>query len=311
MTEKKFFNILLVISANEGIIFVRILGRTGMIRTETHFLKLLLTGSVYLALTGCAFQSDLTDLHIEMDQIKDKMTQMTLKTDATDRVSKERTQSTSNEQGNAFLKVDQMAVDLQTIQGRLEENNHSIGDLSQKIEEQTLRMQDQNSRLGNLENRMASLEKSGQNSQASPPQGSVEQGKMILPGQASSSLMPQDAYNQAYNDFVKGNYDLALIGFQNFTQQFPASALIPNAYYWMGESNYSKKEYLKAVENFDKVARDYPKHDKTPSSILKEGYAYLEVGEKLRGKSYLKKVIELFPRSDEARLAKERLSSVK
>ncbi|MBI1818951.1 MAG: tol-pal system protein YbgF [Nitrospirae bacterium] len=283
-----------------------------MIRTETHFLKLWLTGSVYLVLTGCAFQSDLTDLHIEMDEIKDKMAQMTLKTDATDRISRERTQSTSNEQGNAFLKVDQMAVDLQTIQGRLEENNHSIGDLSQKIEEQTLRMHDQNSRLGNLENQMVSLEKSGQNAQAPPPQSSAEQGKMILPGQVPpSSLMPQEAYNQAYNDFVKGNYDLALIGFQNFIQQFPASALIPNAYYWMGESNYSKKEYLKAVENFDKVGRDYPKHDKTPSSILKEGYAYLEMGEKLRGKSYLKKVIELFPRSDEARLAKERLSLVK
>ena len=282
-------------------------------------IKLALFGLFYLTIAGCAFQSDLIDLHLEMDQLKDKMAQLNLKLDANDRVVKDRVQSTTKEQGDAFLKLDQIGVDLQTIQGRLEENNHSLGDLSQKIEEQSLRFNDQISRFGAVENRVGALEKSGQTPQLNLPAGG-DQGKMILPGKGQDavplvplapSLTPQEAYSLAYNDFVKGNYDLALLGFQNFTQQFSTSGLMPNALYWLGESYFSKKDYSKAIETFDRVVKEYSKHDKVPSSILKEGYAYFEMGEKLRGKSYLKKVIEQYPRSNEANLAKEKLAMIR
>ncbi|MBI1820421.1 MAG: tol-pal system protein YbgF [Nitrospirae bacterium] len=280
--------------------------------------KVVLAGFFFLTAGGCAFQSDVTDLHLEMDQLKDKMARVNLTLDANERVVKDRVQTTTKEQGDAFLKLDQIGVDLQTIQGRIEENNHSLSDLSQKTEEQSLRINDQNSRLGNLENRMVMLEKSGQTPQiSSSPE---EQGKMILQGKSldststsspATTLSPQEAYNLAYSDFVKGNYDLALLGFLNFTQQFQNSVLMANALYWLGESYFNKKEFPKAIETFDRVARDYPKHDKTPGSILKEGYAYFEMGEKLRGTTYLKKVIEQYPRSNEAQLAKEKLATAR
>ena len=271
-------------------------------------------------LSACAFQSDLNDVHLEMDQIKEKMAQISLKLDADERILKEKSQSSTREQGDAFLKLDQIGVDLQTVQGRIEENNHSLSDLAQKTEEQSLKIGDLNTRLSNFESRVVLLERTAESSKPVPPEsGPPEQGKLILPGKnlevpvpgAPSVMAPQDAYNLAYNDYVKGDYDLALLGFQNFTQQFPTSLLLPNAYYWMGESYFSKKEYSKAIENFDKVARDFPKHDKVAISILKEGYAYIEMGEKPRGKVYLKKVIEQYPRSNEANLAKEKLASVK
>ncbi len=278
--------------------------------------KAVLAGFFFLTAGGCAFQSDMTDLHLEMDHLKDKMARLDLTLDANVRVVKDRAQTTTKEQGDAFLKLDQIGVDLQTIQGRMEENNHSLSDLSQKMEEQSLRINDQNSRLGNVEDRMAMVEKSGQTPQTGLTPG--EQGKMILQGKSpdpasfpATTLSPQEAYNLAYSDFVKGNYDLALLGFQNFIQQFQNSVLMANALYWLGESYFNKKEFPKAIETFDRVARDYPKHDKTPGSILKEGYAYFELVEKLRGKSYLKKVIEQYPRSNEAQLAKEKLTTIR
>lgn len=275
--------------------------------------------SIAMISAGCAFQSDLTDLHLELDQMKDKMAQINLKLDANDRVLKDKSQTTTKEQGDAFLKLDQIGVDIQTVQGRIEENNHSLSDLSQKAEEQSLRLTDLNSRMGNFESRLGILEKSVQTAKTAPADTLPDdQGKLILPGKSQENtipsnvtITPQEAYNLAYNDYVKGNYDLALLGFQNFTQQFPASLLAPNAYYWLGESFFSKKEYPKAIENFDKVAREFPKHDKVASSILKEGYAYIEMGEKPRGKAYLKKVIEQYPRSNEANLAKEKLTTIK
>ncbi|MFI5303148.1 MAG: tol-pal system protein YbgF [Nitrospiria bacterium] len=290
-----------------------------MIKKTNIKFKGIVAGLFSLMTIGCAFQSDVTDLHLEVDQMKEKMAQISLKLDANDRVIRDKSQSSTKEQGDAFLKLDQLGVDLQTVQGRIEENNHSLADISQKIDELSLRVNDQNAKLGMFENRMTLLEKSAQSAKVTPQEPSQsDQGIMILPGKTqdastspSLSIPPQDAYNLAYNDYVKGNYDLALLGFQNFMQQFPTSFLIPNAYYWLGESYFSKKDYSKAIENFDKVARDFPKHDKVASSILKEGYAYIEMGEKPRGKAYLKKVIEQFPRSNEANLAKEKLASIK
>jgi tol-pal system protein YbgF len=287
---------------------------------KIHLISNAVAAAFFATMTfGCAFQSDLTDLHLELDQMKEKMAQTSLKLDANDRIIKDKSQSSSKEQGDAFLKLDQIAVDIQTVQGRIEENNHSLSELSQKTEEQSLRFTDLNSRMSMMENRISLLEKTAPLPKASPPEPSPDdQGKLILPGKSQENstapnvtISPQEAYNLAYGDYVKGNYDLALLGFQNFTQQFPASLLAPNAYYWLGESFFSKKEYSKAIENFDKVAREFPKHDKVASSILKEGYAYIEMGEKPRGKAYLKKVIEQYPRSNEANLAKEKLATIK
>ena len=262
---------------------------------------------------GCAFQSDLTDLHIELDQMKDKMAQLNLKLDVQDRNIKDKGTSTSREQGDIFVKVDQMGVDLQTIQGRIEENNHHLLDLTQKSEEHTLRLTDLGGRLGTMESRIAQTEKILKEGGQQIPAPPGDSGRVVIPGATPPGAMlpPQDAYNLAYNDFVKGNYDLALAGFENFVKQYPASVLTPMAYYWLGESHFSKKEYQKAIDSFDKVVRDSPKHEKVPGSILKQGFAYLEMGEKSRAKAYLKKVIEQYPRSNEASLAKEKMAGLR
>jgi len=273
--------------------------------------------SMVLVASGCAFQSDVTDLHLEMDQLKDKLAQMTLKQEVQDRSFKDKTVTSSREQGDIFVKVDQMGVDLQTIQGRIEVNNHAISELTQKSEEHGLRINDVASRMGGLESRLAQNEKlmkeQGPGPSAAPGQGAADSGKILIPGTPppAGSLTPQDAYNLSYNDFVKGNFDLAIAGFQNFVQQYPGSVLTPMAYYWLGESYFGKKDFPKAAENFDKVSRDFPKHEKVPSSILKLGYAYLEMGQKGRAKIYLKKVIEQYPRSNEANLAKEKLADLR
>ena len=39
----------------------------------------------------------------------------------------------------------------------------------------------------------------------------------------------------AYNDYLKGNFDLAVEGFKMYREQFPASPLADNALYWIGE----------------------------------------------------------------------------
>ncbi len=67
---------------------------------------------------------------------------------------------------------------------------------------------------------------------------------------APKTAEPSEAYRQAKTDFDKGNFDLALAGFQNYIAQFPDTSLAAGAQYWIGECYASKKEYSKAIEAF-------------------------------------------------------------
>jgi len=117
----------------------------------------------------------------------------------------------------------------------------------------------------------------------------------------------RNAYTNAYTDMTAGNYDLALMGFEEFLRNFPDSELSDNAMYWIGECYYAREQYNEAYDAFRKVLDDYPQGDKVPSALLKAGYSSLALGQTSEGRALLHELIERFPLSDEARLAEERL----
>jgi tol-pal system protein YbgF len=119
-------------------------------------------------------------------------------------------------------------------------------------------------------------------------------------------LPPEDVYRNALNDYTKGNYDLAIVGFRTYIQNYPKTSLIPNAQYWLGESYYSQKNYAQAVEEFDIVIRDYPDNPKVPSALFKQGDAYLQMNDTQRATVALCELMAKYPKTREARLARER-----
>lgn len=120
---------------------------------------------------------------------------------------------------------------------------------------------------------------------------------------------PLEIYNTAYLDLSKGNYQLALQGFQQFLENFPQSDLADNGQYWIGEVYYAQKDNQKAIEEFKKVIENFPKADKVAAAFLKIGYCYFNLGDETTGKKYLKIVTERFPNTEEARLARSRLTT--
>jgi tol-pal system protein YbgF len=131
------------------------------------------------------------------------------------------------------------------------------------------------------------------------------------PPAGSASLSPTAAYNQAYNDYLQGNYDLAVAGFEGFLSQFPGTSLTAHAQYWIGEAYFNKKEYLNALNAYDRVLADYPTSDKAAGALYKTGAAYAELEDKAKARVFLKRVIEEHPQSEEANLAKQRLADLR
>jgi len=123
----------------------------------------------------------------------------------------------------------------------------------------------------------------------------------------ASRIDYQSLYYSAYNDYLKGNYDLAAREFQEYLANSPASDLADNAHYWIGEIYYRQKKHRAAIEKLDALLEQYPRSDKVASALLKKGYAHLELGERPQGVVQLRLLIRQYPVSDEASHARARL----
>jgi tol-pal system protein YbgF len=121
---------------------------------------------------------------------------------------------------------------------------------------------------------------------------------------------PDELYNTAYLDYTRGNYDVAIEGFQRYLKYFPQTELSDNAQYWVGECYYSKKMYPDAILEFEKVAATYPEGNKVVSSYYKIGLAYESLSENKKAKDYYKKVFDNYPNTPEAKLARDRYNSL-
>ena len=124
---------------------------------------------------------------------------------------------------------------------------------------------------------------------------------------AGPTADPQSLYNSAYNDYLRGKYDLALQGFEEYLKNFPGTELADNATYWIGECYYRQRRYRQAVDQFEGVLSRYPRSDKSASALLKKGYALIELGDRSQGTTQLRQVIRQYSTSDEANLARQRL----
>ncbi len=91
-------------------------------------------------------------------------------------------------------------------------------------------------------------------------------------------------YQTAYGDYLRSNYDLAMLGFQQYLEAFPDTELCRQ------RRLLDRRVLLPAAassprrsQQFDLLQQRYPRSDKTASSWLKKGYALLELSQKQAG----------------------------
>jgi tol-pal system protein YbgF len=119
---------------------------------------------------------------------------------------------------------------------------------------------------------------------------------------------PRELYSQAYADFARGNYDLAIMGFTEYLKAYPGTDFSDNAQYWIGECLYGKQKYQEAVEAWNVLFRDYPSSDKLPDARVKKGMALERLGRRSQALVEYRYVVDRFPNSSAARIARERIN---
>jgi tol-pal system protein YbgF len=121
---------------------------------------------------------------------------------------------------------------------------------------------------------------------------------------------PDELYNTAYTDFSKGNYALAISGFNDYFEQYPDRTLSGTALYWIGECHFSQGNFPEAIQSYDRMLELFSESNKAAAANLKKALAYLEQSQVGRAIVQLRFVVSTYPGSDEARIAKDKLTSL-
>ncbi len=143
-----------------------------------------------------------------------------------------------------------------------------------------------------------------------PDPGSVGSSTGTPAGGLGAAPSPEALYNAAYADFSKGNYPLAISGFEEYAERFPDNDFADNALYWVGECHFSQGQFGRAIQAFDDLLRRYPESDRAAAADLKKGLAYLEQNQVGQAIVQLRYVLDTYPATDESRIARDKLASL-
>jgi len=263
-------------------------------KASRHFAPGAALAVALVAAAGCG-SSQLDSMEQQLADIQRQVLQIQKQSSSKDEVAGIQTQAA--EQGRNLLKAQaDIQLELQSLsslieqlEGKLEDTNYRLAQLSQQIAAT-------NQQIKGLHP-----------GDTSPPGAATGPGG---PVSGSATADPETLYRTSYNDYLRGNYDLAILGFRQYLESFASTDLADNASYWIGESYYRQKRFQDAIREFDNVVSQYPNSDKVASALLRKGYAYLELGEQSKGVVQLQNVIRRYPKSDEANLARQQLGSL-
>jgi tol-pal system protein YbgF len=261
-----------------------------------------------LAAAGCVSPQDIEALQSQLSDIQRQMLQLQRQAPSKQEVEDLGT-SVGQQMGSLLkteadmqVKLQELSSQIDELQAKLEDTNYRLAQLSQQIATTNQELKAFRSQPPAPAPAPADPA-TGQNGEPGAPPAQQPQ-QPSRPGPAAD---PQSLYNAAYNDYLRGKYDLALQGFEEYLKNFPGTDLADNATYWIGECYYRQRRYRQAVDQFEAVLSRYPRSDKSAGALLKKGYALIELGDRSQGVTQLRQVLRQYPTSDEANLARQRL----
>ncbi|MFQ5639343.1 MAG: tol-pal system protein YbgF [bacterium] len=271
-------------------------------KTQNPFHSFMTVSSILLAalflISGCASSSKrINTYQTQIDNLKREI-----------RFLKDRNSQLEREQDDLKARLDEQVLSIRQNKADL---SSQLLEVSRQLEEVQNQLQETNDRMTALMQRAGSMRSMQPASSVITPESDTSSVAQTAPPSSFGLDESREIYNTAYRDVLRGNYQLALQGFQQFIQQYPNTDLTDNAQYWLGEVYYAQGRFPDAIEEFEKVVKWYPNSEKRSPALLKIGYSYINVEEFEQGKLYLQEVIKDFPDSQEANLARGRLAALK
>ena len=208
----------------------------------------------------------------------------------------QQTEATRKAFADQKLVVDNLSNDVRVIREKLDDNNVRIGSLTQEVEalRQGLQQAARPATTNDPDTSITGI--------ASPAAGG---------GPAVVGQSPQKTYDSANADYMAGQYDLAIIGFQEFIKAFPKSELADDAQVSICNAYLQDHKDQQAVDACDLAIRMYPNTNSIPVAYYRKGLALSNLRNVAGAREAWETVVKNFPDSFEATLARQGLERIK
>lgn len=120
----------------------------------------------------------------------------------------------------------------------------------------------------------------------------------------------QASFDAAKRDFSRGNYQLAVAGFDEAQAADSGSDLADDAQYWKGEAYYSLGQVDRAIQELLRVRDVYPDGNMVAAATFKLGIAFLRKEDSATARRWFETVVREYPGTSEASLAQDKLKSL-
>jgi tol-pal system protein YbgF len=200
-------------------------------------------------------------------------------------------------QMNLPQQITDLQQTIQQMQGQLQSQAHDLKVLS---DQQRSFYQDLDQRISQLKNGKSAATASS-NTLSSHDDAVAKNATDEKSG--SAQVKDTSAYQEAFAQLTKKQYEEAKDGFQNYLHNYPNGQFLMNAYYWLGEINLIRKNYIQAENSFQTMLQRFPKSEKTPDAKLKLAMIHFAHGKKQQAKNEFLQIKKQYPGSTAAQLA--------
>jgi tol-pal system protein YbgF len=179
--------------------------------------------------------------------------------------------------GDLVYQLQQLQQEVRDLRGFLEEQQYAIRRLQQG------RLDD----YRNIDKRLLELQQTGEAPQAELVPAEMPIASTDLP----LTVGAKQAYNDAYANIKKQDFEQAIIAFEGFVPQYPQSSYAGNAYYWLGELYVLRGDLDLAKASYMLLLEKFPSHRKVTDASYKLARVYHEQGNGEEAKVLLEKVV--------------------
>jgi tol-pal system protein YbgF len=122
-----------------------------------------------------------------------------------------------------------------------------------------------------------------------------------------SGVSPQKMYDQVFDDYTAGRFDLAVLGFQSYIQAYPRTTKAAEAQLYIGHSLYAQGKWKAAQDEFQKVITDYPQSPTVPTAYYKLGQTYERMNQPDLARKAYETAVKNYPDANDTQLARQAL----
>ncbi|MCU0229663.1 MAG: outer membrane protein assembly factor BamD [Bryobacterales bacterium] len=230
-----------------------------------------------------------------------------------------------------------------TLQERVKEMQRTMGtpvaNLNTKVDQLSNEMQYLRETMADINRRMTTMERtlldvsSAVNTLPPPPPGAASVGSPngtatpadtrpgagtpgrpsplgTTPAQPAPGVSATALYENARRDKARGNFDIAIMQFEEFLTNFPGSESAPTALYQIGEIHYIRKDYEKALASFDGMLERFPENPSTALGMYMKGMTLVKMGQRNKGAEEFRALVNRYPNDEYAPKAKVQLQQM-